>query len=951
MNKKTWKSKVMKVVAAALAAATVLSGTMLTTFAAEPNPKPPANGEKIYMKDPFDSDHSAGYFCVKNSHGHGLENIDGYWHGTNDKRSNDVYIDHFQGACFNGTYYDVREYVWQVECDDYWITGKGGGNARGTANAQIHREFHFYEEGTLASANPVETSFRGVMRLTDLDIEEGYTFDQGLYAAWLNDPTHVTKRDAKTWKGTWQNGNDGVDAEREMLWVEIEGTPQKPLKLTYWVNEQHGSDINYYGNTVKYQLVKTKNNLPEGATPRVGVHCATYAKYDLMPNDEFPYYVFDGWYYDKELTKKVPDTIMVKEDHTFYGTYVKVAGIITTEVVNGSITPSDDYVNYGTDKVIDYHPNEGYILDSVTVDGKEVSLKDFPKQYVFGNVQDDHHIKVVYVKPEADKAVYMKESDFIDSYSADQEVDGLVIKKGDVLTYKIHYLNPGTKGRTIVITDVLPEGAEVIAGSISGNGKLAGGKITWNIKAQADEEGTVTFDCKVTKAAEGKTFKNAVTLRYPNPGYDDHTITDEVTTPVIPTPVKDVKAKPDGESINTFPVMASETIYYTIRFRNPAEVEKAVAVTDALPSGVEFISADKDGRYDASSHSVHWQYPVAAGAEEVLTIKCKVLPEAMITELNNKATVGMDKVTIDTVTDNGGEEDDSTRNYIPKKAVFDAEGNDIDGKEVKAGDYVTYTISYKNPAKAERIIRIFDTLPQGVLYIDGTDNAYVKSIVHGQSVSWEVKAKPGQDGMVAVTVRVTNDLKGLAFANSASVEMSDPESGVKRIVGTNQVRNTVAEDIPEEPKEEPKDEPEEPKEEPKDPKQDEEPKDDPKQDENKPDSEKEKETTKEETKTEVKETVTPTSVTPTTTPKADTSKTTTSTQTPSTPQTVSPQVQTGTTGTVAPATTYDYSSGKVGSSPKTGDETNMIFWGIMTLLSGGGAAGYSGYRIFKRRKK
>ena len=968
MRKKTWKNKVVKFVAAAFAVATMLSGTMLTAFAAEPDPKPPANGEKIYMKDPFDSDHSAGYFCVKNSHGHGLELIDGYWHGNNTERSADVYIDHYQGACFNGTYYDVREYVWSVECEDYWITSRGGGNAIGTENAQIHREFHFYEEGTLASANPVETSFKGVMRLTDLDIEEGYTFDQGLYAAWLNDPTNVTKRDAKTWKGTWQNNNDGVDAEREMLWVEIEGSPQKPFKLTYWVNAKHGSDINYYGNTVKYQLVQTKNKLPEGATPRVGVHCATYAKYDLMPNDEFRYYEFDGWYYDKELTKKVPDTIMVKEDHTFYGTYVKVAGIITTEVVNGTITPVEDYVPYGTDKVIDYQPNEGHILDSITVDGKEVSLKDFPKQFAFNNVQDDHHIKVVYVKPEMEKAVYMKESDFIDSYSADQEVDGLVIKEGDVLTYKIFYTNPGTKVRDIRIQDALPGGAEVIAGSISGNGKLADGKITWNIKAQPNEEGAVSFDCKVLEAAEGSTFKNAATVTYPNPGYDNHTIGDEVTTPVLPTPVKDVVSKPDGASINTFPVKVGETIYYTIRFKNPAEVEKTVTVKDILPQGVSFVSADKDGRYDNAEHSVSWSYAVAPGAGEVLVIKCKVLPKAQSTELANKAMVGMDKVILDSVTDNGGEDDDTTRNYIPQKFVFDADGNDIDGKEVKAGDIVTYKISYKNPARQTRIIRIFDTLPQGVIYIDGTDNSYVKSIVHGQSVSWELEAKPGQEGTVAVSVRVTDDLKGLAFANSASVEMIDPESGEKKIVGTNQVRNTVAEDEPEKDPEEPAD-PEKKDDDPKEPVIDRDPKEtDPKEDDKKEDpkvtekpkkdeqktEDKKEDQKSEETKTEDKKTITPTSVPPTGTGSSTgTPYTGTTSPGTTTPQTVSSQPSTGTTVTTPQSTPTvpSYSSGKVGSTPQTGDASNMILWGILTLLSGGGAAGYGGYTIYKRRKK
>ena len=48
--------------ALAMAVTTLLGSTGLTAYAAdtEPNPQPPANGEKIFSVDPFDSDHSAG---------------------------------------------------------------------------------------------------------------------------------------------------------------------------------------------------------------------------------------------------------------------------------------------------------------------------------------------------------------------------------------------------------------------------------------------------------------------------------------------------------------------------------------------------------------------------------------------------------------------------------------------------------------------------------------------------------------------------------------------------------------------------------------------------------------------------------------------------------------------------------------------------------------------------
>ena len=84
---------------------------------------------------------------------------------------------------------------------------------------------------------------------------------------------------------------------------------------------------------------------------------------------------------------------------------------ITTEVVNGTITPSDTKVKVGTDKKIDYSPKEGYFLTSVAVDGKEVDQAKYPSTYSFTNVQADHTIKVVYSPNPTKQVVDNKGSD------------------------------------------------------------------------------------------------------------------------------------------------------------------------------------------------------------------------------------------------------------------------------------------------------------------------------------------------------------------------------------------------------------------------------------------------------------------------------------------------------------------------------------------------------------
>ena len=1010
------KRAVTGLLTVALAVTTLLGSTGLTAYAeeTEPNPQPPANGEKIFSVDPFDSEHSAGYFCVKDSVGHGVSYSDeGWegWQGTNSEKSSKIYIDHHDGACFNGTYYDIREYVWQTDCDYYSIGNTGRSAAQGTEDGRVHREFHFYESGTLDSSNPVEVEWKGVMRLTDLDIEEGYSFNQGLHAAWLNNPTNVTKRDNVTWRGTWENNNDGVDAEREMLWVEVEGSPSKPLTLAYWVNKSHASGINYFGNTIKYELVSDgKDPLPEDAKPAVGVHCATYAKYDLMPEDEFIRYEFDGWYYDKDLTKKVPDTIMVAEDHTFYGTYHKVAGLITTEVVNGTITPTDESVPYGTDKDISYSPKEGYLLDTVTIDGETVDITTCPSDYLFSNVQDDHHIKVVYTDAEMDKSVSMKESETIENYPENADIDGDVIRDGDVVSYTISYENPTSAVRTILISDNVPAGVNVVDGSISDGGVMTDGKIIWSVQAEPYAKGTVSFDASMSEDAEGTVVKNtavvtlqpltsdgsekAVTLEdtvgspvlpdpsksvadengnditnqiinngsvimyqitFENPAdtekvfsikdtvpaevtylegsasdggkyengtvswkltlaahetktvtfnvkvndpeaaythvfnqaevavdgtkkdtdspihtldedpartpvyvlddpvkavlnvdgknigtdsngnmiqtvkqagdtlfytvsfgnpaddereftitdtlpegvkfvsatdgssYDEstHTVTwkmtvpattqasvavrgeilkeaedtilknhatvtvdfaqkdtNEVQTPVIPTPKKDVASESGGASINTFPVQIVENLFYTVTWKNPADTAKTAIITDKLPDGVKFVSADQEGAYSEDAHTVTWNVITDAHTEGTVTVKVKVLSSAAGTELNNQARVGMDEADITTITENSGDGDDTTTNFVAVKTVVNADGTDIDRQVVAVDDLVTYHIPYQNHSNNTRTITIKDVLPQDVTYVEASEGGNVQSIVHGQTVIWVLDVTP-----------------------------------------------------------------------------------------------------------------------------------------------------------------------------------------------------------------
>jgi uncharacterized repeat protein (TIGR01451 family) len=72
-------------------------------------------------------------------------------------------------------------------------------------------------------------------------------------------------------------------------------------------------------------------------------------------------------------------------------------------------------------------------------------------------------------------------------------------KSGDTVTFTIQYQNTSTGiASNVVITDVVPTGSTLVAGSITGGGTLSGTTISWNLgTVTGSTSGTVSFQTKV----------------------------------------------------------------------------------------------------------------------------------------------------------------------------------------------------------------------------------------------------------------------------------------------------------------------------------------------------------------------------------------------------------------------------------------------------------------------
>ena len=131
-----------------------------------------------------------------------------------------------------------------------------------------------------------------------------------------------------------------------------------------------------------------------------------------------------------------------------------------------------------------------------------------------------------------------------------------------------------------------------------------------------------------------------------------------------------------------------------------------------------FVSASDGGVYDEGTHTVRWSMETGAHEEGMVSVEVKVLESATGKTVENQAYVDMDEAHIGTEAENGDKKDGHTRNYVPAKYVLDADGRDINGENVAAGDIVTYRITYKNDGYTVRTVEVNDILPAGVSFVD-----------------------------------------------------------------------------------------------------------------------------------------------------------------------------------------------------------------------------------------
>ena len=212
--------------------------------------------------------------------------------------------------------------------------------------------------------------------------------------------------------------------------------------------------------------------------------------------------------------------------------------------------------------------------------------------------------------------------------ASNNSIDNTLVSPGQLLTYTIEWANTeiGPNGEPasaeITITDTVP--ANTSLESIDNGGtEDENHKITWKIKAEPNQSGTVSFTVKVNESISGE-----------NGEIDNSALVGNRTTNITHNYLPGKTADKDANTT----LKVGDELTYTIKYKNLEDAAATVTVTDAVPAGTEFVSADNDGV--CKNGTVTWNIAdVASGTEGSVSFKVRVTVDAVGNSIENQAQV------------------------------------------------------------------------------------------------------------------------------------------------------------------------------------------------------------------------------------------------------------------------------------------------------------------------
>ncbi|MEA1965036.1 MAG: hypothetical protein U9O41_07930 [Candidatus Aerophobetes bacterium] len=346
---------------------------------------------------------------------------------------------------------------------------------------------------------------------------------------------------------------------------------------------------------------------------------------------------------------------------------------------------------------------------------------------------------------------------------------------GTELTYTITVTNLGpSDAQDVVVTDPLPEELNnaqystdngltwsPYTGSVSLGTLTSGGEVSFLIKANVDPA-----------VAQDTVLSNTTTVSSVTP--DSDSTNNSATEPTTVNTSADLIMAKTGPTSGT----AGETITYALTVTNngPSDALE-VAVTDAIPTGTEWVSDTSGGAYTPAT-GIWTIGKLAAGSSVSLDITVKIL-SGTTDSLVNTAVVST--TTFDPDTTNNEAAVSTTVNTSADLVISKSDSPD----PVVAGETLTYTLKVTNngPSDAQNVV-VTDTLPAGLSNAQySLDNGANWNPYPG-SVSLDTTPYPGSTGFLIKADVDNNIAPGTVLSNTATVNSDTYDSNPNNNKGT-----------------------------------------------------------------------------------------------------------------------------------------------------------------------
>ena len=231
---------------------------------------------------------------------------------------------------------------------------------------------------------------------------------------------------------------------------------------------------------------------------------------------------------------------------------------------------------------------------------------------------------------------------------------------------------------------------------------------------------------------------------------------------------KDVaNTKEPTTSVNGKIVGVGDQLTYTIDWVNNAvdetdiPVKAEVTITDEVPEGTKYVSAENGGAYDQENNTITWTLgEQEVGASGTVSFVVEVLDIAGGTDVTNKAEI--------TVGNNNPKQTNEVTTNVPgKKSEVEGDG------ELQIGKVLTYTISYKNPEAEAATVKIEDIIPVGLDYVEGSASNGATYKEEDRTLTWTLSdVQPETEGKVTFDAKV-NESAETVIDNKATIQIGD----------------------------------------------------------------------------------------------------------------------------------------------------------------------------------